>query len=252
MLALVACDGDLVAKARIAPIDRDRDKVVFARDGLQRIVGEFFAHLSLHLATKARGLRKAEEEDDPVLAAADAADYETLEKSVKPHLRDVAKDAAAQGLDQVSATTHTTLTQANDRAVAWAEERAGELVGDVEETTREGVRDLVARALDEGWTNDDLADALLDAGVFAASRAETIARTEVAAADVAGNLIGWKESGVVTGKEWKTGGGACDECEELDGVVVDLDDDFPDGDPPLHPNCRCDVLPVLADEDDEE
>lgn len=248
MLALLACDDDLVAKAAVKPLDRDRDKVANARDAIQRIVGEFFAHLSLHLATKARGIQKAEE-DDPIVATAEAADYESLGKAVQPHLREVAKDAAALGLEQVSASTHTSLTQANERAVRWAEQRAAELVTQVEETTRDGIRALVARALDEGWTNDELAQELLDSGVFAASRAETIARTEVAAADVQGNLIGWQESGVVSGKEWKTGGGPCDACDELDGTAVALDDDFPDGDPPLHPNCRCDVLPVLADEE---
>jgi SPP1 gp7 family putative phage head morphogenesis protein len=165
-------------------------------------------------------------------------------------LREVAKDGAGHGLAQVGAGGHETLMQAHQRAVDWAEDRAAELVGDIEETTREGVRDLVARALAEGWTNDELAQALLDSGVFAASRAERIARTEVAMADVQGSLIGWQESGVVAGKEWKTGGGPCDECEELDGEVVSLDDDFPDGDPPLHPNCRCDVLPVLAEDEE--
>ncbi len=36
----------------------------------------------------------------------------------------------------------------------------------------------------------------------------------------------------------------CDECAGLDGKVVGLDDEFPDGAgiPPLHPSCRCVVL----------
>lgn len=37
----------------------------------------------------------------------------------------------------------------------------------------------------------------------------------------------------------------CDDCDELDGVVVDLNDTFPGGiqGPPLHPNDRCSIVP---------
>jgi hypothetical protein len=70
----------------------------------------------------------------------------------------------------------------------------------------------------EGWSNDQLADALLGDDAFSGARAEMIARTETAMADVQGNLIGWKESGVVEGKEWKVAqDGECDECAALDG-----------------------------------
>jgi hypothetical protein len=69
----------------------------------------------------------------------------------------------------------------------------------------------------------------------------------MAAADIRGNLIGWQESGIVSGKQWLLSADACEDCAAYDGVVVDLDDDFGEGDPPLHPNCRCDVLPVLGE-----
>ena len=35
--------------------------------------------------------------------------------------------------------------------------------------------------------------------------------------------------------------GTCDECADLDGHSVPLGDDFPMGDPPLHPNCGCTI-----------
>jgi hypothetical protein len=37
----------------------------------------------------------------------------------------------------------------------------------------------------------------------------------------------------------------------MNGEKVAIDEEFPEGDPPLHPNCRCDLLPVLAEEGDE-
>jgi hypothetical protein len=41
--------------------------------------------------------------------------------------------------------------------------------------------------------------------------------------------------------------------QALDGEVVGLDEDFPEGGgdgPPLHPNCECFVAPVVGEEAD--
>ena len=85
---------------------------------------------------------------------------------------------------------------------------------------------------------------------FSEARAETIARTETANADCQGNLAVYKESGVVAQKQWIVGAGCCDECQELDGEIVDLDDNFSTGDdaPPAHPNCRCDYVPLIDEQ----
>jgi len=117
-------------------------------------------------------------------------------------------------------------------------------------TTRDLVRTLTQEALEEGWSNDTLADELEGSEAFSEARSERIARTETAFADVQGNLIGWDESGVVEGKEWLTAPDCCDECQALHGEIVPLDEDFSDGSdgPPAHPMCRCDVLPVLRED----
>lgn len=193
----------------------------------------------------------ADDHDHEVAQTAARADYSALESAIEPHVNAVARDGARAGLEQVGVSPlDAMLSQANARAGDWAQAHAAELVKGLDETTRSAVNDLVQQALEEGWSNDQLADALSSDGAFDDARAEMIARTETAAADVQGNLIGWQESGVVAGKEWKTGAGCCDECDELNGEVVPLDEEFPDGDPPLHPNCRCDVLPVLSEEED--
>lgn len=224
-----------------------------ARAAIQADVAHFLEHARLKVAAAARALGKAAgDEKDPVDAAAEAIDYDQLREAVTPRLKAVAQDGARAGLDQVGAALDQLLDQANEQAIAWAEERAGELVTQVDETTRQAVADLTAQALREGWSNDDLADALDSAEVFGPDRAERIARTETAFADVAGNLEGYRASGVVAAKRWIVAdAGECDLCAELDGEEVGLDEDFPgdggDG-PPLHPNCRCDVLPVLQEE----
>jgi HK97 family phage portal protein len=95
-------------------------------------------------------------------------------------------------------------------------------------------------------------------------RAERIARTETLAASNAGAEAAYKQSPLVTAKEWSAEGDACEFCLSLDGKIVGLDTDFAtlgqniqgqDGNqlpvtyedigfPPAHPNCRCAILPV--------
>lgn len=169
-------------------------------------------------------------------------------------LQDMAADGGAEALAQVIAEASSAqLSQVNTAAVRYAEANAAELVKGLEESTRDMLQGLVTQALEDGLTNDELASAIQDSYAFSDARAETIARTETANADVQGNLAGYEASGVVQGKEWIIAQDEyCDECNELNGVVVDLVSPFPNdgGDgPPLHPNCRCDVLPVLFNEE---
>jgi len=80
------------------------------------------------------------------------------------------------------------------------------------------------------------------------ARAMVIARTETATALIQSNLEQYRAEGVGS-LEWLVGD-PCDVCAENDGVIVSLGDSFPSGDtePPAHPNCVCDVAPVV-DED---
>jgi hypothetical protein len=83
-------------------------------------------------------------------------------------------------------------------------------------------------------------------------RTETIARTEILRASHEGRREGWRqgiEEGYISAgasKQWSTelDGRECEICGPLDGETVLLDADFSDGEPPIHPNCRCDVLLV--------
>ena len=145
----------------------------------------------------------------------------------------------------------------NDRAVEYAKERGAELVTRISESTREMLRADVAQALEDGDSNEELAATLEDSYGFSADRAEVIARTETAYADVAGNLEAYRASGVVAEKKWITGEGCCDLCDELNGETIGIDEDFEfDGEsvdgPPGHPNCRCDVVPILDTEVQDE
>jgi len=80
-------------------------------------------------------------------------------------------------------------------------------------------------------------------------RAETIARTEMIAAENYGALEAWNRAvkaglaGKESEKEWVTAFDerTCPACSQMDGVRVRYDEPFPVGVmmPPLHPNCRC-------------
>lgn len=110
-------------------------------------------------------------------------------------------------------------------------------------------------------------------------RAERIGRTEPIFATTWTTIDSWKKSGLVIGKRWHTAPGAvpaennpCGFCRNMNGKVVELDGNYFDvGDsmtytddngndqtmklnyvdtigPPLHPNCRCTLLPILQGE----
>ena len=97
---------------------------------------------------------------------------------------------------------------------------------------------------------------------FKKDRAEVIARTESIKTSNQAMIEAWKQSGVVVAKQWYTAEDerVCNICIEKDGATIPLDDnfnkigdevagykvDFRDiGEPPIHPNCRCTMLPII-------
>ncbi len=92
-------------------------------------------------------------------------------------------------------------------------------------------------------------------------RALMVARTESSFAVNQGEAEVWKQAvdqdlidPKKTKKRWDAGAGACDDCQDMDGVEVPLDEQFtlPNGEtvdtPPAHPNCGCSfsVIPEVA------
>ena len=206
-----------------------------------------------------------------ILDALDFSEWSSVADGAAKVLAAMAQDGGSAGLFQIGVSSEDITDQVNAIALSWAKARAAEMVGmklddngvlvanpnaiwAITESTRDMLRSDVGTAIEEGLSAADLADALEARYAFSSSRAETIARTEIAKADVQGNLIAYQRSGVVSGKEVVLGSEHAepDECDEAaDMGVVPLDDDFGgNGDPPFHPNCVCDILPVLAGDDD--
>lgn len=87
-------------------------------------------------------------------------------------------------------------------------------------------------------------------------QSERVARTETIRASNLAADDAFMQSGVVEAKEWLTAGNPCPICEPYDGQVVELGggfysqkSEFADGNPPLHVNCRCTIIPVLSSND---
>ena len=148
------------------------------------------------------------------------------------------------------------------------------LTGEITDTTRDNMRKILTKGMQEGWSITQMMTELEKLGINA-YRAELIARTETTRAANQGALLGAVSTGLQTVKEWisvndnRTRTLAKDQFDHLnmDKVQVPVDDlfkvpgrkgdkdmEFP-GDPVGGPgntcNCRCTVgFEVVRDEND--
>jgi hypothetical protein len=260
-------------------IDRNRHAVELERITLTTLLRTFLENQPAKIAAQiTEAIGNAEKADKPkkkavdrILSAVDLSDWVEIVPDAERIIVHVAQDGGGEALSQVGVNDGGITEQVNEDALDWAHARAAELVGmeydedgnlvpnaDAEwaitDSTREMLRSDVETAMEDGMSTDDLAQALSGRYAFSGARAETIARTELARADVQGNMIAYKQSGVVSGKEWLLGSEHVDsdECDDAEAMgVVPLDSDFGGiGDPPAHPNCVCDVAPVLAGDEE--
>lgn len=135
-----------------------------------------------------------------------------------------------------------------------------EFVSSVVGTDKEKLSNLLAQGMKEGKGIAEIERLIRSSFAdFKKSQIEKIVRTEILRASNEGTLEAFRASDVVVGKQWLT---AMDdrvdpECADLNGKIVSLESNFFKTDygtgetPPLHPNCRCDLLPVLVDSDTE-
>lgn len=125
------------------------------------------------------------------------------------------------------------------------------------DTDQDHLSSIIAAGIDEGKGVPEISAAIKsDFTEYSAMQATRITRTEVLRSANQSAVDAFKQSGVVEGKQWVIAG-AEDECADYDGDVVTLegnfygaDNEFQDGDPPLHPNCKCIVIPVVENADE--
>lgn len=216
----------------------------------------------------------AQDEIDQLNAIVNAIDFTgwaVLVGEIEPMLESILEDAGYAALLQVGIAVEARpeiLNIVNADAKAYAVDRSAEMIGmrrdalgrlvenpdarwAITDSTRDMVRSSVADAIEQGWSNQRLAQELQDANAFSSQRAMVIARTETNKAANQGALSGFRASGVVEGKLWVTAEDdrVSEECQEnADAGEIGLDEDFPSGDdsPPVHPNCRCTIIPIVT------
>jgi HK97 family phage portal protein len=137
-------------------------------------------------------------------------------------------------------------------ATAYAQREAAWLVKQVTDTTKQAIRDHLATALIEGEGIPEIAQRIADAGAFAPSRAELIARTETTRITNGAGVESLRqyrdEHGGTFRKQWLTARDdrVRDEHAAMDGESVGLDDAFSNGlHTPGEPNCRCTTLLIM-------
>lgn len=272
-------------KKKLSPINRNRPAVIKAKAALKKIFKPFLVKAAKDIAEQIqKGIDKLHRADDTTDAAAktilDELDFQGWSEVIDPTtevLKKVHADGSNVALVQIGFDAGEDVADIlNEKSLEYAEKRAAELVGmrnvdtkeepewitnpnaeySITESTRENLRGLVSKSIDEGWSPQELSSAIEDSELFSDSRAMTIARTETAFADSAGNMDAYRASGVVTGKKWIVGSNHDDddECDDnADAGVIGIDEDFPSGDDfaPAHPRCTCDVIPEIIDEEEE-
>ncbi len=139
-----------------------------------------------------------------------------------------------------------------ENSIAWLNSRSKNTSADVNETLLNRAREIIARNLENEETSlsairSDLIDTL---EIEMGWRAERIARTELITAYNQGAFDTYEQSKLVDQVKWITAEDdrVDEECAQNDGKIVDLGDTFPSGvsQPPVHPNCRCDIVPYFG------
>tara|TARA_R110000824_G_scaffold5263_4_gene24437 strand:+ start:9191 stop:11461 length:2271 start_codon:yes stop_codon:yes gene_type:complete len=159
------------------------------------------------------------------------------------------------------------------RAQAFILEQTEQVGTVATKTHQKKIRQLLAKGIGDKLTPNQMAKRLqgmkrYNKGVFNKYQAKRIARTETSFARTAGQIEGWKQSGVVQGKEFLLAPEACVFCEAISKMwkgkniglnqpLVKMDGEIKVGKrtmvidyrelqgPPIHPNCLCDLLPVI-------
>ena len=152
----------------------------------------------------------------------------------------------------------------NEKALKFLEDKKIKFVVKVADTTHKAIINELSEGFEKGESIQELSNRIKDMPEFDMKRATVVARTEIISSSNAGTLQGYKESGVVIGKEWSSTKDerTRDHHKEAEGQRVKLDEPFIiDGDLLDYPGdnsydakasnviqCRCSLKPILEGE----
>lgn len=121
----------------------------------------------------------------------------------------------------------------------------------ITKTMDQQISRVLSLGIGEGRGPMDIARQIVDrVDKIGITRARTLARTEIISAHADATLNSYEEAGIEGVKleaEFSTAGDndVCPECEALEGNIYSIAESR--GIIPVHPNCRCAWLPVVAD-----
>ena len=123
-------------------------------------------------------------------------------------------------------------------------DHAQETIDGISSTKLDRIGTILSQALAEGVTPKQVS-IMVDQVVNDAQQALVIAQTEMSRAVVQSELAQYRDSGVEM-VEWLV----ADPCEDCavneDASPIPIDEDWPNGDAPVHPNCMCDIAPYSS------
>lgn len=166
------------------------------------------------------------------------------------------------GIDDEFSLTNPNVTQ-------YLSKRAFKFATPVTRETNRRLANELSEGINAGESIPKLQDRVESIfGDMKATRSERIARSETIRATNYASEQAYIESGVVEGKRWLTAldDRTCEFCDEMNGEVVELGESFADrGEtfvgrdggtlpidyetvehPPLHPDCRCTLIPIVS------
>ncbi len=193
--------------------------------------------------------------DPPDLRKVPPLYWHDVGKRLQRELTDALTPAYAQAAEAQAARMGMPWTpeQIARDAAAWLLLRSSELVDLFIENTKQALSKLAQQA----HTEDAAAWAAGLVMVFGETRAEAMAVTSVTEANTRGERDVVRRYELVTGLTvvgfWVCESGACPICEALDGEPEEVwREEFPEGPPSPHPNCRCTIdWQVIGSGDDD-
>jgi hypothetical protein len=205
-----------------------------------------------HFGRQRKKVRAQLENDYPNRKALDYSGLDATDEDTIAELMLLLQDATRHGINLFGQRSKIQIdwTLVNKRAAQWAREYVYDLVKDIDKTTQLLLQDAISQFVETPGMN--LSD-VMDLLPFDEERAQRIAVTEItrvyAKADqVAGEELKKEFPDVRVVKIFFTNNDelVCEACSPLNGKEVEIDENFyepqneyQDGNPPLHPSCRC-------------
>lgn len=186
--------------------------------------------------------------------------------TLMPFIRTVIAQEGSRVLDEIG--VYGSLSLATRTALEFLDKNGLKLVKEISQTTQDELKEKLKVGLAEGLGIGELKKIVQSVFKDASGeRAEMIARTEIIrATNFAANEAYLQAKGVVVRKEWlaERDERTCPFCIEIDGKTISVEKTFfKKGDtvnaggktytvtlldvgyPPLHPNCRCTIIPIV-------